>query len=63
MVREKEMFREQLAEIKNAFNEKPLLSITEVGRWLQMDRKTVAKRFTFKDGKISAVQLASEMLP
>ncbi len=63
MPREKENFREQLAVINEAFNGKPLLNATEVGKWLQMDRHRVVKRFTFKNGRISAVQLASEMLP
>lgn len=63
MPREKENFREQLEEINKAFNNKPMLNATEVGRWLKMDRHTVIKRFTFKNKMISAVQLASEMLP
>lgn len=63
MPREKENFREQLAVINEAFNGKPLLNMSEVAKWLHMDRHRVAKRFTFKNGRISAVQLASEMLP
>lgn len=63
MPREKENFREQLAVINEAFNGKPLLNASEVAKWLRMDRHRVTKRFTFKNGRISAVQLASEMLP
>ena len=63
MPREKENFREQYMVISEAFNGKPLLNVSEVARWLRMDRHAVAKRFKFKDGRISAVQLASDMLP
>ncbi len=63
MPREKENFREQYIVISEAFNGKPLLNVSEVARWLRMDRHAVAKRFKFKDGRISAVQLASDMLP
>lgn len=63
MPREKENFREQLAVINEAFDGKPYLNASEVARWLRMDRHRVAKRFTFKNGRISSVQLASEMLP
>lgn len=63
MSREKENFREQLSVINEAFNGKPFLNASEIGRWLHMDRHTIIKRFSFNCGKISAVQLASEMLP
>ena len=63
MPREKEIFREQYMVICEAFDKKPLLNVSEVARWLHMDRHTVAKRFKFKNGRISAVQLASDMLP
>lgn len=60
MPREKENFREQLAVINEAFNGKPLLNASEVAKRLRMDRHRVAKRFTFKNGRISAVQLAKK---
>lgn len=63
MSREKENFREQLMVINEAFGGKQLLNASEVGRWLKMDRHNVVKRFKFKNGLISTVQLASEMLP
>ncbi len=63
MAREKPLLREQIKVINDAFGGKPILNITEVTKWLRMDRKTVVKKFTFKEGKISVVQLASEMLP
>lgn len=63
MAREKEMFREQLAVINEHFGGKPMLTAIEIARWMKIDRRTVVKTFSIKDNRISAVQLAKEMLP
>ena len=64
MAREKEMLREQLARISEAFPGKECLTATEVARWMGKDVKTVRRAFSFKKPfGISIVQLAREMLP
>lgn len=64
MGREKEMLREQMLVIRNAFPDKELLMPGEVAKWLHKDPRTVKRDFSFKPGiGISIVQLAREMLP
>lgn len=63
MAREKENFREQLEVINEQFNRKPVLGLLEVSRWMGISHNTARKRYSFQNGRISAVQLASEMLP
>lgn len=63
MAREKENFREQLAVINEHFNSKPVLGLLEVSAWMGIHHQTARRRYSFQNGRISAVQLASEMLP
>ena len=61
MPREKEAFRDNLEDILTYFNGKRMLRQIEVVRYTGLDPKTVRKRFSFKDGFISAVVLAREL--
>lgn len=63
MAREKENFRAQLEVINEHFNCKPVLGLMEVSKWMGISHNTANKRYSFEHGRISAVQLASEMLP
>ena len=64
MGREKEMLREQMLVIRNAFPNKETLLPGEVARWMHKDPRTVKRLFSFKPGiGISVIQLAREMLP
>lgn len=58
---EKEAYRDNLERIKNEFPTKEILNITEVTRYLGVDRGTVVKRFPFKRGYISVATLAREL--
>lgn len=61
MPREKESYRDTLADILEYFGGKRLLSVTDVSRYTQLNRRTVIKRYQFQDGYISAMVLARAM--
>ena len=42
-MREKEMYRDNLMEIREAFPGKRCLTVQEVGEWLGIDRRSVTK--------------------
>ena len=58
---EPEAFRDTLQDILTFFDDKRVLRVCEVSRYTGLNRKTVAKRYSFKAGYISAVVLAKEM--
>lgn len=61
MSREKELFRDNLIRIKEKYPDKEILRPFEVASYLGICVKTVKKRYTFHDGYISVVKLASEL--
>lgn len=61
MPREKEAFRDTLEDVLAFFGGKRLLRQSDVVRYTGLDPKTVKKRFSFKDGFISAIVLAREL--
>lgn len=62
-MREKDGFREQLECILNFSNGRNLLSLKDVRQFTGLkDNRTLKKRFPFKDGYISACELARAMI-
>ena len=58
---EKDCYRDNLERIVAAFPNKELLRVFEVAKFLGLERHTVSKYFTFKNGYISVSTLAREM--
>lgn len=61
MPREKEAYRDTLADLIGFFNGKRLLTVSDVARYAKVDRRTVQKRYSFSNGYISATMLAREL--
>lgn len=61
MPMEKEAYRDNLERIKNSYPTKELLNVTEVTKFMGVDRGTVERRFSFKRGDISVATLAREL--
>ena len=61
MPREKEAYRDTLADILEFFSGKRLLTVSDVTRYSKLDWHTVKKRYSFNDGYISAMMLAREL--
>lgn len=61
MSREKEAYRDNLEQLLLYFKEKRLLEPYEVAKYLGVCSKTVRKKFGFKNGYISIVNLAREL--
>lgn len=61
MPREKEAYRDTLADILEFFKGKRMLRISEVVKYTGLHRNTVSKRYPFNDGYISATVLAREL--
>lgn len=61
MPMEREAYRDNLERIKDCFPTKELLNVSEVARFLGVDRGTVTRRFSFKTGYISVATLAREL--
>ncbi len=59
--KEKEMYRNNLEQLLLYFHDKRLLQPYEVAEYLGIDRRTAQKKFTFKNGYISIVNLANEL--
>lgn len=61
MGREKEAYRDNVERLKEMFPSKELLNIKDVIAFTGASRKTVAKRYPFKDGWITIATLARAM--
>lgn len=61
MPMEKEAYRDVLEELTTYFHEKRLVTVSDVVRYSGLNRRTVMKRFPFKDGYISIVVLARKL--
>ena len=60
-MREKPDYRDNLEDILSFFNGARMLTGLQVAKYTGMCFNTVKKRFSFRDGYISAITLAREM--
>lgn len=61
MPREKELYRDFMQDLNEAFPDKLYLNITEVMKFTGMSRNFCTKRYTFEKGYITKRKLASEL--
>lgn len=61
MAREKELFRDNLQILNEAFPDKFLLDSTEVSKFTGLERHTVKKKFNFNGRYITKTQLARDL--
>ena len=61
MPREKETYRDTLADIVEFFNGRRLLTVSDVTRYLKINWRTAKKRYSFKNGYIAVTVLAREL--
>ena len=61
MPREKELYRDNLERLDNAFPNKELLNQNEVSSFTGISKNNITKHFTFTKHYISKVKLASAL--
>ena len=61
MPREKESYRDNLERISEKFPSQELLTVKDVATFCGLDRRTVARLYSFKSCYISKAVLAREM--
>lgn len=61
MGREKEGYRDTIAELNRMFPEKGMLTKTDVAKFMGQSISTVRRKFKFKDGMLSKPDLARQV--